>query len=143
MSGSMSWLLVLQPDSVQADALTEALRVHLSEDVVVADSLDDALCSIDQSLPDMVLLPAVIPAAVENYLIAYLGTIPGAGHVQILGIPMLERSDNTVEPQPRSLIPWRRRQGPITLGCDPGMFSQDVINYLAGGRALKKVVDLD
>src|SRR4029434_8402709 len=102
----MSWLLVVQPDSVQADVLCEALRAHLSEDVVVADSLDSALSSIDQGVPDIVLLSAVIPAAVEDYLVTYLGTIPGARHVQILGIPVLERSDNSVPRRARSLIPY-------------------------------------
>ena len=139
----MSWLLVVQPDSVQADALREALRAHTSEDVVVADSLDDALSWIDQGIPDIVLLPAVIPAAVEDYLITYLGTIPGARHVQILGIPLLERSDDSVPLRTRSLIPWRRRQEPLTSGCDPEMFTQDVIDYLADGRALKQKLEAD
>jgi CheY-like chemotaxis protein len=138
----MSWLLVVQPDSVQADVLREALRAQVSEDVVVADSLDDALSSIDQGIPDIVLLPAVIPAATEDYLISYLGTIPSARHVQILGIPVLERSDNSVQRRARSLIPWRRRQEPLTPGCDPGIFTQDVIDYLSGARALKHEIEL-
>jgi CheY-like chemotaxis protein len=143
LPSSMSWLLVVQPDSVQADALREALGAHISEEVVVADSLDNALSSIDQGIPDIVLLSAVIPGTVEDYLIAYLGTIPGARHVQILGIPLLERSDDSVQRRARSLIPWRRRrQGPLTPGCDPGMFTQDVIDYLAGARALKREIEL-
>jgi hypothetical protein len=139
---SMSWLLVIQPDSGQADVLREALRAHISEDVVVADSLDNALSSIDQGIPDIVFLPAVIPAAVEDYLTAYLGAIPGARHVQILGIPVLERSDDSVQRRARSLIPWRRRQEPLTSGCDPGMFTQDVIDYLSGARAIKHEIEL-
>src|SRR4030095_15665354 len=91
----MSWLLVVQPDSVQADLLCAALRAHLAEDVVFRDPLDSALSSIDQGVPDIVLLSAVIPAAVEDYLVTYLGIIPGARHVQILGITVLERSDNS------------------------------------------------
>jgi hypothetical protein len=162
----MSWLLVVQPDSVQADVLCEALRAQISEDVVVAGSLDDALSSIDQGIPDIVLLPAVIPSAVEDYLVTYLGTIPGARHVQILGIPVLERSDTSVPRRARSLIPYsvqqrarslipdsvqqrarsliprRRRPEPLTPGCDPGMFTQDVIDYLSGVRALKHEIEL-
>lgn len=136
----MSRLLVVQPDSLQADALREALHGPAAEDVVVAESLDDALSSIDQCVPDVVLLPTLIPAAVENYLIAYLGTIPNAGHVRILGLPRFERSDNSVEPQARSRFPWRRLQGPHvvgTPGCDPGVFAQDVTFYLASARELK------
>jgi PilZ domain len=162
----MSWLLVVQPDSVQADVLCEALRAHLSEDVVVADSLDSALSSIDQGVPDIVLLSAVIPAAVEDYLVTYLGTIPGARHVQILVIPVLEGGDDSVQGQARSLIPYavqrragslipdfvqqrvrsliprRRRPESLTPGCDPEMFTQDVIDYLSGARALKHEIEL-
>ena len=137
----MSWLLVVQPDAVQADVLCEALRAHLSEDVVVADSLDSALSSIDQGIPDIVLLSAVVPGAVEDYLVTYLGTIPGARHVQILGIPVLERADNSVQQRSRSLIPWRRRAEPVTPGCDPEMFAQDVIDYLSGAKALKHEIE--
>jgi hypothetical protein len=140
MSGPncLSRLLVVQPDSLQADALREALHGLAAEDVVVAESLDDALSSIDQCVPDVVLLPTLIPATVENYLIAYLGTIPNAGHVQILGLPRLERSDDSVERQAR--FAWRRLQGPHvvgTPGCDPGVFAQDVTFYLASARERK------
>ena len=138
----MAWLLVVQPDSGQAAVLREAFRAHISEDVVVADSLDDALSSIDQCIPDIVLLPALIPGAVEDYVITYLGTIPGARHVQILGIPVLERSDNSVRRRAHLAIPWRRRREPLTPGCDPGMFTQDVLRYLSGVRALKHDIDV-
>lgn len=138
----MSWLLVVQPDSVQADVLREALLAHTSEDVVVANSLDDALSAIDLDIPDIVLLPPLIPAAVEEYVIGYLGTIPGARHVRILGIPVLEHSDDAAQRRTRSLIPWRRPQEPLTPGCDPGMFTQVVLNYVSGARALKHELTL-
>jgi len=138
----MSWLLVVQPDSTQADVLRAALRAHVSEDVVVADSLDDALSSIDQSIPDIVLMPPLIPSAVEDYVISYLGAIPSARHVQILGLPMLECSEGAVQRRARSLIPWRRPKEPLTPGCDPGIFTQAVIAYLSGSRALKHEIEL-
>src|SRR5262245_4686039 len=135
----MSWLLIVQPDSVQADLLREALRTHVSKDVVVADSLDNALSSIDQCIPDIVLLPALIPGDVEDYVISYLGAIPAAKHVQILGIPVFEGPEQPVPPRARSLMPWRQRQRqePVTPGCDPGTFTQDVIGYLSAVRTLK------
>ena len=140
----MSWLLVVQPDAVQADVLREALRTHVSEDVVVADSLDDALSSIDQSIPDIVLLPALIPADVEDYVLSYLGVIPDAKHVQILGIPVLERPEHSVQRRARSLMPWRQRsrREALTPGCDPETFTQDVIRYLSGVRTLKHEIEL-
>jgi hypothetical protein len=145
-TGSVSWLLAVQPDPVQADALRAALLGHISAEVVVVDSLDAALSSIDQRLPDVVLLPTLISAAVEDYLLMYLGAIPGAGHVRILGLPHLECRDNSRPQQARSVFPWRRKQEPPDLslqGCGGATFIRDVAAYLDGARALKRELELD
>jgi hypothetical protein len=140
----MSWLLVVQPDAVQAGMLRAALSAHVAEDVVVAESLDEALSSIDEGIPDVILLPTLTPGAVEDYLVAYVGTIPGARHVQILGLPYLEQPDDSVGRRIRSLLPWRRQtqHGAGTMGCDPGIFTQDVLTYLASVKALKEQIGL-
>jgi len=142
----MSWLLVVQPDPVQAGVLREALRGQLAEDILVADSLEVALGAIDQRIPDVILLPTLLPAAVEDYLVAYLGAIPSASHVQILGLPHLERmTDQVPARRMRSLFSWRRRVDARAIGtpvCDPAVFARDVIDYLANARALKKELDL-
>jgi CheY-like chemotaxis protein len=139
----MPWLLVVQPDPVQAGALCDALRGHVTEDVVVAQSIDAALSLIDEGLPDVILLPSLMPSAVEDYLVAYLGAIPGADHVQILGLPVLRRPAEPVQPRSRSIFPWRRRRQqklwvPETHGYDSGAFTKDVIDYLAGARMIRR-----
>jgi hypothetical protein len=140
----MSWLLVIQPDAVQADILRKALYAEISEQVVVAGELDYALSLIDQHLPDVILLPALISTSVEERLIAYVGAIPGSGHVQILGLPQLERGEEPVERRTRSLLPWRRQGRPaaLTSDCDPAVFTRDVVAYLAGARTLKELFAL-
>lgn len=143
----MSWLLVVQPDPVQAGILREALRGQVSQkNILVAESLDVALAAIDRRIPDVILLPTLLPAAVEDYLVAYLGAIPSASHVQILGLPRLERSNEQVVPRRTwSLFPWRRRVEARAVGipvCDPAVFVRDVVDYLANARALKKELDL-
>ena len=143
----MSWLLVVQPDPAQADALCDALRGNVTEDIVVAESLDAALSLIDEGVPDVILLPSLMPAAVEDYLVAYLGAIPGADHVQILGLPVLQRPAKPVQRRSRSIFPWRRRRqqeppAPETPGYDSGAFTTDVIDYLAGARMIKRELAL-
>jgi len=131
----------VQPDRFQARMLCESLGAHIPEDIVVAESLDDALAAIDRGLPDVVLLPTLMPAAVEDYLITYLGAIPGAGHVRILGLPRLERSDNDIRPLARSLFAWPWRQDPQPVAkvtCDPGIFTRDVVGYLADARTIRE-----
>jgi len=143
----MSWLLVVQSDPVQAGALQEALGAHISEEVVVADSLDDALTLIDECVPDLILLPTLMPTAAEDHLLAYLGTHPRARHVQILGVPPLERpGDVAVEPARRRwLWPWRRRKESRVFtppGCAPEVFGRDVAAYPASAKALKRDTEL-
>jgi hypothetical protein len=141
----MSWLLVVQPDSVQADTLLHALRAYVSQKVIVAHSLEDALSSIDHSIPDVLLLPTLTPAATEEYLIAYLGTIPAARHVQILGLPQLEQCQNSVQPRARSVWHWRwwqRTRSTGTCGCDSEIFTKDVVTYLAGASAVREQNEL-
>jgi len=138
----MSWLLVVQPDPVQAGALCDALRGNVTEDIIVAESLEAALSLIDDDVPDVILLPSLMPAAVEDYVVAYLGAIPGADHVQILGLPMLKHPVE-IKRQKRSIFPWRRRREPEpqvedTLAYDSGEFTKDVIDYLAGARMMKR-----
>jgi hypothetical protein len=142
----MSWLLAVQPDPVQADALRAALPGHISHEVVVVDSLDAALSLIDQRLPDVVHLPALLSATVEDYLLTYLGAIPGAGHVRILGLPHFECPDTSRPRHARSLFPWRRKQEPANLslpGCDAATFIRDVAAYRAGASALKREIELN
>lgn len=150
----MSRLLVVQPDPSQAEALRDAVRAYIAADVVVATSLDEALAWVDHALPDVILLPTLMPSLVEDYLVAYLATIPGAGHVQILGVPHLERADVAVERDERRRFRWRRREWPlfpwrrrqprkaIRPICDPGVFSKDVVAYLANADAMRRDFDL-
>jgi hypothetical protein len=139
----MSWLLVVQPDPVQADALCDALRGNVTADIVVAESIEAALSLIDDDVPDVILLPTLMPGAMEDYLVAYLGAIPDAGHIQILGLPILKRPVEVREPT-RSTFSWRRRQPvpPDTLAYDSGAFTKDVVEYLARARLIKKELAL-
>lgn len=141
----MSWLLVVLPDSAHADALRNALRTRISDELVVARSLEAGLASIDLSIPDVILVPPLMPA-VEDYLVAYLATIPGARHVQILGIPDLLVPDGNndrnkaVQAGTRSPFLWKRR--PVSPAfeppaCHPDAFAEDVVTYLARARELR------
>jgi hypothetical protein len=142
----VSRLLVVQPDSDQVDALREAIRAHIPGDIAVARSLDEALAWLDHCLPDVILLPTLMPSFVEDYLVAYLATIPGSGHVQILGVPHLERAPVAVQPQRRDsldFLRWRRQpREAIRPVCDPRVFSRDVVAYLAAADSLRRDFDL-
>jgi hypothetical protein len=139
----MSWVLIVQPEPGQAEMLRDALRAQIADEVVVASTLDDALLLIDQRLPDLILLPLLTPVAMEDHLIAYVRTIPGASHVQVLGVPLFDTPEASAPAQPRrvSLVPWRRMQLPRAIArprCDAATFSRDAADYLATAKMLKQ-----
>jgi CheY-like chemotaxis protein len=141
----MSWVLAVQPDEIQAGVLREALRPHIREEVVVATSLDEALTLIDQRVPDLILIPILTSAVVEDDLISYLGANPRARHVQILGLPHLQNSVKTIQRRRSSWLPWRRRAEPVVVATptwDPDLFTRDVIAYLANARAIRDEIEL-
>lgn len=136
---TVPWLLVVQPDGRQADLLRNAVHSRVAADLVVVESLQEAVVAIERAVPDVVLLSSLIPAA-EDYVCAYLATLPYAGHVQVLLMPHLGRGDHAVTAVPSWQVRWWRRHDPPIVTqpwCDPAMFTRDLAAYLARAQALK------
>ena len=138
----MSLLLVIQPDR-QATALRDLLLECVPGELVVVDSIDLALSTIDRRMPDVILLPMLMAPGDEDHLMAYLGTIRGAAHVQTIRVPQLEL------PSPVDMLPAhsrffsfkRRANDPLLPACNPRAFVRDVKTYLACAGALKEEVE--
>jgi hypothetical protein len=136
---TMPLLLAVQPNPGQLAALQEALREQVRGEMVVSDSIHAALTLIDQRLPDVIFLPPLMPVADEDYLMAYLGALPGAGHVQIIGMPLLECAARVTDLGQRVLARWRyAASGTGWSACDPQEFAADVVAYLSHASALKE-----
>ena len=127
----MSLLLVLESAAVDTAPLLDVLGEHVAGDLAVATSVDAALSTIDHRIPDVILLPAFMRPAEEDHLMAYLGTLPGAGHVQAIKIPLLESRPPAVPA--RSFFAVRqKRGGGAPLPCaTPADFAREVATYLA------------
>ena len=85
----MPLVLAIEPNSVQADTLRHVLSPRADTDVVVVGSTDAAVTALDQRVPDLVLVGALLSSRDEDALIAHLRTLPDAGHLQTLTIPQL------------------------------------------------------
>ena len=127
----MSLLLVIQPDR-QATALRDLLLECVPGELVVVDSIDLALSTIDQRMPDVILLPMLMAPAEEDHLMAYLGTIRGAAHVQTIRVPQLEllRPVDMLPPDSRFFSFKRRANDPVLPPCNPRAFVRDVKTVL-------------
>jgi hypothetical protein len=137
----MARILAVQPDPTQSFELHRVLDEWTGADIVFVDSLDAALTAIDRSVPDLILLGALIPPAHEDDLLGYLRALPDAQHVQALGIPLL--ATPAPDPSPgRSLRrAGKRRPRPKPAGCDPRMFACDVATYLWRAQSIRMEMD--
>ena len=78
----MSLVLVIEPNSVQADTLRHVPNPRADTDVVVVGSQDAAVTALDQRVPDLVLVGALLSSRDEDARVAHLRTLPDAGHLQ-------------------------------------------------------------
>jgi hypothetical protein len=139
--GQTALILAVQPDSVQAVTLRYALRERVNGEVIVVHSTEAALSVIDKQVPDVILLHALMLPAEEDYLIAYLRTLPNTDHVQAITIPQLTSSSDCDRPK-HSLL-GRLKQGPTRMdavGCDSRLFAADVVGYLTRAREIEQQI---
>ena len=138
----MALVLAIEPDSVQADALRHLLRTRADTEVVVVESTDAAVAAVDERVPDLVLVGALLSPRDEDPFIAHLRTLPDAGHLQTLTIPHLRHA--ACDPRPRLAIFGRRKRrqaDKAAAGCDPTQFGDEVAAYLARACEVKTEIE--
>jgi hypothetical protein len=138
----MSCVLVIEPDSGRADTLRDLLTTRANTDVVVVASKDAAVASVDERVPDLVLVDPLMSPRDEDSLIGHFRTLPDAGHLQTLTIPQLgrpPRQNRTV----RSVFGRRKRQATedASAGYAPTQFVSEVAAYLARACELKGEIE--
>jgi CheY-like chemotaxis protein len=126
----MSLVLAIQPDDAQAAQLTSVCR-RIGADLVLAPTAPQALASLGDRIPDVVLSAPLLPASDEAAIAERLRALgDGALHVQALSAPVL--GEPIVEPQPRGLLKAFRRQRPASgpSVCDPAVFAGELSGHL-------------
>ena len=85
----MPFILALEPNRVQAGRLSAVVR-GLHADLTLVTSIDRALQALTDSLPDLILIPALLSRKDETALTNRLRELgAAASHVQTLTIPIL------------------------------------------------------
>ncbi len=127
-------VLAIEPDLRQAAIIKRIVREKVQADVAVVDSRDAALEAMRTSVPDVLLLSALLSPRDENELIAHLRTLEHVQHLQTHTIPQLASAIGP-EDEKRSrglLSSFRRRKasGAAPSGCDPDLFAEEIRTYL-------------
>ena len=71
----MALILVIESNVAQADTLRQLLGTRANTDVVVVASKDAAVTAVDERVPDLVLVGALMSPRDEDALIAHLRTL--------------------------------------------------------------------
>jgi CheY-like chemotaxis protein len=142
-------ILSVQPDSAQSAALRHALR-RADAEILVVDSIDDALTVIDSQLPDLVLLDTFLPPHETDNLAAYLRILSDASHVHLIHVPLIQPApDGTESFQNRRGRRWfsrfrlneSQRSGTQPVACNAQMFAVDLATYVSRSHIMRAAAE--
>jgi hypothetical protein len=137
-------VLAIEPDLRQAAIVKRIVREKVLADVTVVDSRDAALEAMRSSVPDVLLLSALLSPRDEDELVAHLRTLEHAEHLQTHTIPQLASSiEHGADKPSKGLLSslWRRKgSGAAPAGCDPDLFAEEIRAYLKRASDKKREV---
>jgi hypothetical protein len=136
-------VLAIEPDLRQAAIVKRIVREKVLADVTVVDSRDAALEAMRKTVPDVLLLSALLSPRDEDELIAHLRTLQHAEHLQTHTIPQLSSTigqGDDDKPARGLLSAFRRRKGSASVpsGCDPDLFAEEIRTYLQRASEKKR-----
>src|SRR5438477_6701352 len=128
----MPFILAIEPDRRQAAQLSVVVRTRVHAELILVDTTERALDAIGNRMPDLVLIPALLSPQDDAALAAALRVIAAAARVQMLTIPVL----GAPHPDPApggvlSALRGKKPRGAEPDGCDPAVFAEQIVSYLA------------
>jgi hypothetical protein len=117
------------------------VREKVLADVIVVDSRDAALEVIRTTIPDVLLLSALLSPRDEDELIGHLRTLD-AQHLQTHTIPQLASSLTPGEGRSGggllSAFRRKKKEPEVAPGCDPDLFAEEIRTYLKRAEDKKR-----
>jgi hypothetical protein len=140
-SRSSSRVLVIEPDADRAGIIRDALSSYLEADLVVVKRLEDALRSIGEQIPDLVLTSTLLAPADEAALTAHFKRLPEASHVQVVNLPYFldggEAESSSRSPQSRVMGFLGLRTAAVRPRCDVETLRKQIDAYLVQAAAIR------
>jgi hypothetical protein len=133
-------VLAIEPDLRQSRLLERIVREHVHADLLLVDSPDAAVAALSAQIPDVILVSALLSPPDEEDLLEKVRSLDGARHLQTYTIPQLASTTADEEEQENSGFfsrLWRKKNSTATEGCDPDLFAQEILTFLARAQELK------
>lgn len=129
-------ILAIEPDRERARQLQDLLRDHVCADFAIVKSSDEAVRSLSEQVPDLVLTSTFLPPPEEAALTACLKRLPAAAHLQMITIPHFIDSDDASSREPSRVVSFFKRRSALgRLVCDPRTVADQLEEYLEQARA--------
>ena len=127
----MYLIIAIEPDRDQAAQLKDLVRRHTAAELILTETTERAIDAIEQRVPDLVLIPALMSPEDDEALTTALRVTEDAKHVQTLTIPLLGAPQSRSLPQ--GVLSRLRGQQPRPAApdsCDPKLFAEQITEYL-------------
>jgi PilZ domain len=124
-----STVLALEPDVERAGEVRRLVCDFAQARLTLVRSKEEFLGALDDSLPDLILLPALLAHNEESQLLEHLRSLPNGRHVQVMVTPFLFAADTDSTSVPSR--GWRRMltkttSRPRAHACDPRSFAENL-----------------
>ncbi len=132
---SQGRILAIEPDAVRATMLRDLMPGDLCE-LTVVKSVEAAIESIADQIPDLVLTSTFLPPSAEAALTAHLRGVPTASHLQVITVPHFIDSRDESDRGPSkvlSFLTWRSALA--RPACRPDTVREQIETYLEQARA--------
>ena len=94
----MARILAIEPDAIRRVVLGRLVNEHLNAEIVLAASAGDALLTLADVPPDVILTSTLLPADEDQQLNAHLRAAPDLDHLPVLTIPPVVEMTNQPSP---------------------------------------------
>lgn len=136
-------ILAIEPDFVRARTLQHVLRHHVRADFEIVKSRDEAIRSISERVPDLVLTSTFWPPPDEAALTAWLKQLPAAAHLQVITVPHFIDSEDAPGREPSKVLSFLKRRSALSCpACDPRTVGDQIETYLEQAHA-KRLASTD
>jgi hypothetical protein len=144
-SSSEGRILMIEPDAGRASLLRELLGSEDGIDVRIVTSAADAIRSIGDEVPDLVMTSTFLPPAEEAALADHIKETPSASHLQIINVPYFIDGVEPAPEPPRSRMRrlLRRRAVPPRPRCDRETLRKQIKEYLEHATRHRRELDDD
>jgi hypothetical protein len=127
-------ILAIEPDADRAAFVREVIQGSRDIELEIVARIDDAVRSITERLPDVVMTSTFFPPADEAALSAHLRKTRGASHVQIICVPHVggtEAAQGPSGPSHPNVVSFVKR-GPAANWpfCDLAVVREQIEDYL-------------